>query len=291
METSLIPDPKYTFLPDSILICENPAGNLLGDINNKTISGRSFVLVEKGSLDCTANGLYYSIKSRNVVLLPEPSCVSDIEVSDDFVGSLIVFSDAYMEKLHLNMDNKMAWSIVNKLAYEELGPADFESCKKYVFLMTDCMRSSENSYKDEIIWHVAKAFTYKIVSSFMKGMNEAEDGSYDRKNQIVKDFVKLIHRYGSKHRDLEFYANQMCISPKYLSHVVSKVTGKKSLKLIEDYTINKAMQLLKSTNLSVSQIASVLNFSASSDFCRYFRSRTGYSPKKFRVTKEVEPAG
>lgn len=98
--------------------------------------------------------------------------------------------------------------------------------------------------------------------------------------------MSLIHENGTKHRDLEFYADKLCISPKYLSHVVSKVTGRKCLSWIEDFTINKARQLLKSTDLSISQISYELNFAAPTDFCRYFRSRTGISPKQYRLSGE-----
>lgn len=98
--------------------------------------------------------------------------------------------------------------------------------------------------------------------------------------------MSLIHENGTKHRDLEFYADNLCISPKYFSHVVSKVTGCKCLSWIEDFAINKARQLLKSTDLSISQISYELNFAAPSDFCRYFRTRTGISPKSYRLYGE-----
>ena len=81
---------------------------------------------------------------------------------------------------------------------------------------------------------------------------------------------------------MEFYAYQLCITPKHLSKVIKQTTHKNANDWIDEHVILEAKALLKSTNMTTQQISEELNFSDQLFFGKYFRRHTGMSPKEYK---------
>lgn len=109
--------------------------------------------------------------------------------------------------------------------------------------------------------------------------------SVSRKNELAEGFFRLLHKHCKQERTTTFYAGQLCITDKYLSRVIKEVTGQTCYFWISDFIIKEAKLLLKSTQLSVTEIAERLKFPNSSFFARFFRQHTGMSPLQFRKEK------
>ena len=114
---------------------------------------------------------------------------------------------------------------------------------------------------------------------------------HPRKEKIENDPVALIDRFRSlvkrrfhEHRDVAYYAAELCLTPKYLSTYVKRCTGRSASAEIENYVILEAKSLLSSTTLSVRQIADTLNFSTQTLFGRYFKRLTGYTASQYRAS-------
>ena len=79
-----------------------------------------------------------------------------------------------------------------------------------------------------------------------------------------------------------FYANLLCITPKYLSSVIHEVSGKYATEWIDEYVIFEAKALLKNYNITIKEICQKMNFSTQSMFAKYFKKHTGQTPRDFR---------
>lgn len=88
-----------------------------------------------------------------------------------------------------------------------------------------------------------------------------------------------------KERDISFYAEKLCLTPKYLSSIIRDVSGELAGNWIDNYVIIEAKALLISSNLTIQEICYKLNFSTPSSFTRFFKRITGMSPRKFRTLK------
>lgn len=84
------------------------------------------------------------------------------------------------------------------------------------------------------------------------------------------------------HRDIGFYADKLCITPKYLSVVVKKVTGRSPVDWVDRSVMLYARTMLTSSDMTVQQIAAELNFPNPSFFGQYFKRHEGVTPKHFR---------
>lgn len=103
------------------------------------------------------------------------------------------------------------------------------------------------------------------------------------REELTENFFRLLHEFFSTRREVSFYADHLCITPKYLARVIKQVTGHTPAFWITDFTVREAQTLLKSTTLTITELSEQMNFPNSSFFARYFRRYTGVSPQEYRM--------
>lgn len=108
-----------------------------------------------------------------------------------------------------------------------------------------------------------------------------KDSRISRQDYIYIMFVELVYQNYIMQRSINFYADKLCLTPKYLSTVVKNCSGKTPHEWINERVIERAQILLKTTNMSVQQISDELNFSNQSFFGKYFKRHVGKSPKGY----------
>lgn len=109
---------------------------------------------------------------------------------------------------------------------------------------------------------------------------------YSRNQEIVKELVRIIVQYYKSERNISFYAEKMHLSPQHLSTTIKKTTGKTLTDIISSFVIHDAQAKLRSTELTIQEIAYSLNFPDISFFGKYFKRYTGMSPKQYRNSEE-----
>ena len=120
-----------------------------------------------------------------------------------------------------------------------------------------------------------------IRDSFTK--EQLEGGN--RKGQLFKKFIHLVHTNCTAQRDVAFYAEQLCISTRYLSAITKEVGQISAKEIIDEFLTLEIKVALQSTNLSLKEIADRYNFPDQSFFGRYFKKHTGMSPKEYRAKR------
>lgn len=100
--------------------------------------------------------------------------------------------------------------------------------------------------------------------------------------EIFDRFIALVNQYDPREHKLEFYADKIFLSPRYLDSIVKKISGYTVKDWIDKAIIMEAKVMLKHSDLPVNRIADELNFENYSFFSRYFRRLTGMSPQQYR---------
>ena len=103
-----------------------------------------------------------------------------------------------------------------------------------------------------------------------------------RQGQLFERFIVLVRQHSVREREVAFYADQLCISTRYLSTIVHAVSGRTAKMLIDDQVILEIKLLLQNTGYSIQEIAYRLHFPDQSYLGRFFRKHTGLSPSQFR---------
>ena len=138
-------------------------------------------------------------------------------------------------------------------------------------------------YKTEVIQRYCEVAVLKSIS--LNDMTEKPELNrpLNRKEQIFHDFLTLLEEYYTQERSISFYADRMCLTPKYLSTIVKEVSGKHGMQWIDEYVVLEAKALLRDGSISVKEVSDQLNFPSQSMFGRFFKKMTGLSPKQYKL--------
>ena len=120
------------------------------------------------------------------------------------------------------------------------------------------------------------------VASFQSRQHQQQP-AMQRSEHLAYEFLKLVPQHITRERSVQFYADRLNVTAKYLSRCVKDVTGKTCGAIIDEMVILEARVLLDDPELSVAQVADQLHFANPFFFSRFFKDHTGLSPKAYRL--------
>lgn len=212
------------------------------------------------------------------LILMLPGQILEFEyVGEDFEGYVIVMSKQFLTTLDIK-ENFSAYLSVMKQPYMPLNERELEAMSGYYTMMQRVIRDTFNINRLEIAKHLTIALFYGIGpfihDLFEKPTNRAEI--------LLEDFLKLVRTNYKEQHSLEFYANRLCLTLKYMSTVIKQASGISAGEWIDKHIILETKALLKSTNMTIQQISDEFNFANQSFFGKYFKRLVGVSPKEYR---------
>ena len=152
--------------------------------------------------------------------------------------------------------------------------------KVFVQAVQYTLKQTDNPFRLQMVQHVMMAIFY--ASDKPQSISNKGDVIRTNADLLTKQFLELVKENFRKERQLKFYADELCITPRYLSRVVKESSGSSAADWIERYVVLEARALLKSTNMNIQQISDSLNFPSQTFFGKYFKRRVGMSPKEYR---------
>lgn len=106
---------------------------------------------------------------------------------------------------------------------------------------------------------------------------------YSRKQMLCHRFMHLLHEHSAQEHQVAFYADRLCITPRYLDEVVRTYhKGKSPKQLINEQLTAEIKVLLNAPHLSVTEIAQHFKFQEPTHLSRFFKRMTGMSPQVYR---------
>jgi AraC-like DNA-binding protein len=143
--------------------------------------------------------------------------------------------------------------------------------------------NSEAMYKREALLSLLSSMFYMLMGVWRKRGASAEAESQSTRSKLIFDrFIKLVSEYHTQYRNVGFYADKLCLTPKYLSKLIKTATGKSAPEWIDQYVILEAKNLLKYSGVTIKEIVFKLNFPNQSVFYKFFKARTGMTPTEYR---------
>lgn len=233
-----------------------------------------------GKSDIRLNYKDYSFEKNDVFTYMPNQIFMVKEKSADFVIENLFLSADYVLSLPLprNFDllKKMRINPIIKAGEERI-----HTMLEYHSLIAKSHRQEDNLYKEE----QTKALIYALLmeASICYSVSEREASPTVSRQEILTDeFFSLMLKEYKKERSVAYYADKLCLTPKYLSMAVKKVTGHPISEWLNEVVIIEAKRLLKATDYTALQISEELNFSNPSFFGKFFKQYTGMSPLQYK---------
>lgn len=238
----------------------------------------NILLLTDGTVKGRVNLQDIEIKAPAMVFIFPEHTLEFTEASADAKGKVLEFSYSFYERLGLrgNVALRQSFGDQVQIGMNERG---MEAMMLFVDMLKGLAQAKDNPFQMDSALNLTRAFFYGAGYYFHQTIEKRQ---LTRQEDIVVRFSELLAKHCSRERSIEFYADAMNLSVKYISNVIKESTGKTAGKLIEEYVMIEAQSLLATTNLTISQVSDRLHFPDSSTFGKYFKRLTGMSPKEFR---------
>ena len=136
-------------------------------------------------------------------------------------------------------------------------------------------------HRKELVDALLAAFLYEF-SDVLDRFADFRQQPYSAGSNVFRNFLSLLSSSYPKSRSVSYYADKLCLTPKYLSTVCKEVSGETASELINRYVVKDIDFLLKQRGRSVKEICNELEFPNLSFFGRYVKKHLGLSPKQYR---------
>lgn len=292
-DIALLCEPAHDFgmLGDNYLVAHYKLENIAGEFHSMPVSiaGLVFFILKKGRA-------VVNIDFKDIEM--GPNSMMGIDASKRFVlksveenkteGILICFSRNFLHDLNFDLHTLNLHELVNNRPGSVISLSDSEVQlieDMAAVLMKNAKFNTEPTFSLQIARSVTQALIYQQLQVFYnhrpKGVLTSDAPTGSRQLTYVQEFMRQLQLHHSHHRAISFYADKLCISQKYLSHVIKEATGRSATEWIAEYVVMEAKNLLRYSNKNVQQVAYSLNFPTQSSFGKYFKHVTGISPSEF----------
>ena len=229
----------------------------------------------------------YQIGENSLVII-SPNNILQVHGLSDTTGVVIGFEEQFVQHIDINLRGLLPLFLqLQKHPVLRVTPEQCRNLQELVRNMADEMvHSKELPYFDEIIRSYFDLVIYKlgsIVGQYLRDSAPVESSAKSRNEEYFHRFMRILSNSYKAERSVGFYASQLCITPKYLTTLIKKVSGRSAAEWIDSYVVLEAKNLLRYSDMSIQEIAYYLNFSNQSFFGKYFKHQTGMSPSAYKM--------
>ncbi|MDE6861573.1 MAG: helix-turn-helix domain-containing protein, partial [Alistipes sp.] len=230
-------------------------------------------------------GKLHELRPNTLFIFNENTVIEQVKASIRSSGYMLTYSRSYLNGIHV--DTQEVISIYHGFMGEPCMTVE-ESEAAYINDLSKLMRSvlgddTSAATRDKVLGALFAAMFHYVMGIIQRRNSLGDDEVSNRTDELFNNFISLLQSHCSTERSVEFYASKMGITPKYLSLIVKKKSGRNASKLIDEAVVYEAKRLLKYSGLSIQQIARQLNFTSQSFFGKYFKQRVGVSPSRYKV--------
>lgn len=240
----------------------------------------------EGETSVSFNLHEFKLKKDSIFIFT-PKNVLQANSQQYFKADVIAISPDFMRRINIDIKNMMPLFLkfVENPALT-LTPEESRSMRGMIAQIERETRGPETHFSFDIVSGLIAATIYKvgdIMYHYLAEHPEGQNNSHNRAEEYFKQFTHLLGEHFREERSVGFYARQLCITPKYLTTLIKRISGQSVSEWIDNYVILEAKTLLKYSTMSIQEIAYYLNFPNQSFFGSYFKRNTGMSPSQYKA--------
>ena len=228
-----------------------------------------------------------TIRKNDAAVINHPELVTHINASEDlkirFIAAPFKFLYNLLPANHYGIGGHIS------LFENPVIPLNEEDARRFNNDIEQLrLRSADihHLFYNELIGSLALTMIYDLFDFHAK--LHGENSPTERTTNVVKRLLALLENGRAKrHREVSYYANELNVSPKYLSETVKRITGNSVMNLIDKYAVPILIDFLKNSELTFTQISEEMNFSSLSYFSRYAQKHLGMSATEYRLANST----
>lgn len=239
-------------------------------------------LCTQGEIQYTLDTQPHTVKAGDVFIVSERHVISDYSATPDIQGGCFLISVSFFREVIQNTSDLSALFLYTQnFPVMHLEEKEADVFKKYFTAIRQRINDNKNHFRKDLVRTLLLAMFYDL-SNVIYHFREDTGKKHTRADAIFTKFIKMVEENCHFERRVSWYAEQLCITPKYLSESIKTVSRRTPNEWIDNYVTLELRVLLKNTSKSVKEIAEDMNFPNQSFLGKYFKERVGISPSKYR---------
>ena len=244
-------------------------------------------LREKGESDFSINLKEFKVGPNDLVIGSPGDLMQSTVNEGTYLSQTLMVSSNFLKEMYISLNSFMPFFASRKEhPVFHLTDGEVQELKEYFLLILDAVKRKDDYFCIDTTKRLIAAYMYKLGSIIYRHRPELQTEAnkpIKREETLFKQFINLVSEHHRKERRVDFYAEQLFLSPKHFSTVIKKVSGKTAGQWIDEYVILEAKTLLKYSAMSIQEVAYYMNFPNPSFFGKYFRHHTGMSPSEYKT--------
>ncbi|WP_294591125.1 helix-turn-helix transcriptional regulator [uncultured Bacteroides sp.] len=228
---------------------------------------------------------YHIVPNTSIIILPK-SIFSLISATEDFNARYFAYSDEMFKAACFRLEPPFIHFLKENACYTHTQENPLRSIRGLITASEGIYLDFDNRFRETIAQNLLQIFFFDTFDKVSRLFTPEQIKGSNRREELFKKFIILVHTYCTTQRDVAFYAEQLCISTRYLSSITNKIAKNSAKEIIDEILILELKVALQSTDLSLKEIADKYRFPDQSFFGRYFKKHTGMSPKEYRTKKK-----
>lgn len=252
-----------------------------------------FLLCVKGKMQLRIKNETFTAVAADVVCCGSETMVDDCMISTDFEAKILCIAPRVMQRL-IHTD-KHIWNTYFYMRQHPIAHIDDDGrsiCESYYDLLKKRIAFSKHKYTKEAMSCLVGSVLYDflgMISSQNEVLSDDDGEPVKQSDVLLRKFLELLSTTNPKERSVNYYAEQLCVTPKYLSSLLKNLSGKTAYDWITECVVEDIKHELLYTDHSIKEISNILHFPNMSFFGKYVKQHLGVSPTDFR--KEGEKKG
>lgn len=244
----------------------------------------TFILVAlciNGKARYTVDTQEQTVEKDDVIIITDRHVVDNSEVSPDLQGLCMMISVPFFYEIVKNVSEMSSLLLFAKNhPVMKLSEAEAKMFRNYFYLLKAKVADTQNHFRRDVVRTLILAMVYDLGNVIYRG--QMVDRNNSRADAIFTNFIQLVEEHFKRERRVRWYANQLCITPKYLSETVKRVSKRTPNEWIDNYVTLELRVLLKNSSKTIKEITMDLNFPNQSFLGKFFKEHVGMSPSQYR---------
>lgn len=276
------------FIEDDILLNDDPS-KLPMTSEARRMTFIMIALCQQGEARYTLDTVEHVVKENDVIIITDRHVVDNFQASKNLKGLFIMLSVKFFyEMMHNVSDVSFLMLFAKNHPVVSLSEKEVSVFANYFHLIKDKLTETDNHFRRDVVRTLLLAMFYdlsNVIYRVQQDVGKLVDNAGKRQvraDAIFTRFINLVEDNFRHERRVSWYAEQLCITAKYLSETVKQVSKRTPNEWIDNYVTLEARVLLKNSTKTIKEIAMELNFPNQSFLGKFFKEHVGMSPSEYR---------
>ena len=271
------------------------------EVNTAHVSMNAIIICTSGKVQAQMNGIQMELHKNQVAIVPQNVTVTDVMISPDFNLKGMFLTNRILQSFLREKMN--IWNDMMFIHRHYIVTMDEDEILFYTYfydmLTLAIAKGKDNPLHTDVIQSLLRSAVLALcgamkmkLSADSSPLSARPEGALSSESTLTSQlssgkshfqrFLDLLHSSDVKRHTVEAYASELCISPKYLTAVCKKNSGKTANEWITEQVLEDIRYYLRQTDLSIKQICDRLGFPNPSFFGKYVKDHFGMTPMTFR---------